>query len=384
TMRGTRLFKTAAAISALTLAMPAQAGDEEETTLLAGIGLTAAIGKTELKEGAGDIEAQIVNAVLLNKAAKFLETNVVRNSNKVILLAGDTTADFRQFALVDTQVKLVEDGTTELVGHCERGTTIPLGGKSALTLSRRNLVTAGFDLLKTDREISGVSIDVDTQMLMNMVVAQKTSKFFLPGEAAFAGADSTSLVERIGLADKKLKSLAKNSCLKKAPIKAAYEKLTATITALTAPGKDGAPSAIEKADLLSPLSGIDDVLRVKVVKAGGTLINRNHVLTTIGIDGVTLSSGLVLTYRLSSRDTGKVAKSGVILCRTGGYKLRTINSWVYDNPTEALKGRDHGCVVLNGAEVPTKIPCDPKKDACDPPNIPNDSRQDPEKVPQQI
>ncbi|MCP5395804.1 MAG: hypothetical protein H6918_03565 [Sphingomonadaceae bacterium] len=337
------------------LAMPAQAGDEEETTLLAGIGLTAASGKTELKEGAGDIEAHIVNAVLLKKAAGFLNTNVVGAPKKVILLAGDTTADFRHFALVDAQVKRVELGTSELVGHCQRGTSISLDDPSGLTLSGRNLVTAGFDMLKTDREISGVSIDVDTQMLSNLVLAQDTSKFFLPGEAAFAGADSTSLLERIGVADKQLKSLAGSACVKKDPNKAVYEKLTATTKALAAPGKDGAPSAIEKADLLSPLSGIEDVLRVKVVKAGGTLINRNHVLTTIGIDGVTLSSGLVLTYRLSKRDTGKVEQSGVILCRTGGYKLRTINSWVYRDPTDALKGRDHGCVALDGAGVPQKI-----------------------------
>lgn len=65
------------------------------------------------------------------------------------------------------------------------------------------------------------------------------------------------------------------------------------------------------------------ILRLKIQKAGGTLIKSRSLLNQLGAPALTLSTGLVVSYRFTDKNQN-TSGGGVVICRSGAKKLHSI------------------------------------------------------------
>ena len=106
--------------------------------------------------------------------------------------------------------------------------------------------------------------------------------------------------------------------------------------------KEGAPSLLDRAIRAASIAEPDTpvrILRYEVDKSGGTVINSSNIWTSLGIPGVTIRGGLILSYRMMDPTTGRTDAAGLIVCRMPKRLLMSV--------TESDLGKlDGNCTAL--------------------------------------
>lgn len=344
---------------------PAFAADEEEVGALAFFGLTAATGKTTLGTGAGELEANLLMTSLLDSfgttvraaidpSIRLSETNVDEAQEKARLLmaptppshaagtmsdkirvlpvADDQVLDFRALDIVNTrmtEITTIIGSVSE--GNCKtpptaEGATKSDGKEAGIDGSFGGIATAILGAMMEDKTVTGIAVTTPTSMLINAITSDKLTqgKWLIPSERIFGDRSlAEDLSTQLDLARTKLAK-----CKANAIYKADLERALALGNSLTEPGKDGAPSLIEKAIFLSGITPERTyILRVSVAKAGGSMVNRSSIWTSIGVvDGVSVRGGLAASWRLIKADDGTVLDSATVSCSTKAVKFGQVHA----------------------------------------------------------
>lgn len=314
---------TCALAAILVSAQPALAEDEtEDVALLAYLGLEAASGKATLDEGAGALEGFMLTSRMLDEAGKEISQQVSKKLKggtvkRVIPLADEQKLSLSAYSYVLTRIASLEatlDDVRER-NNCAGGARpiAPGGDRSAKPdLTAADLVGA----LKTDTKITPYTVAPGTQLVINAIAAHEIEgiDWTVPDEIAMISGSSSLLdtYSRILAEAKTLSDVACNEAIGKEA-----DAIGAAARGLAAAGDGGKPSLLEQAMLSEGLfktGGDTRLLRVSVVKAGGSLINRSNIWTTLGANGVTMTGGMVITYRLVDPMTGKLLLSESLVC----------------------------------------------------------------------
>lgn len=345
-----RVIMSCALAGALVYAQPALAEEEtEDVALLAYLGLTAAEGKTTLGDKAGELEGYILTSGLLNNVAVEVRKDIgsalsrdpaITDQTRLIPLAGDQRLTLSSYYLARSRLRALDrTASSELPSICPQRARE--GGRDRIKgvdLKAADVVGA----FKTDTSITGYTIDPGVQLVINAISADGVDlagkKFrlgwWLPDELGVIAENS----ELLGLYTKVLDNAAPYAAGKcdKAYVDQANAIIAAT-KAVAAPGDDGAPSLLESGMLLEGLlagGGAPQVLRVDVEKAGGSLINRSNIFTQLGFNGLTISGGMIVTYRLVDPASGTVRLSNTLICH---HPQRSLGQVAREGPGTAGK-----------------------------------------------
>lgn len=334
----------AALTAAVCTSAPARAADDttEKVALLSYLGLTAATGKTELGEHGGELESWIAASGLMGKAACKIgqaiglanedgSQCVATGAATPILVLGDSESfDFSAYLFVTSQTKAAADALAGLPAKC-RPVSIKSTGPTGLDAVDPNTIPAAIlALAKTDSKVTGVVIEVKERAFINAVAGVLGSRAILTDgfmATRTRGVDSAWNDVRASAA-----KLATGACKDTPAAKAALAVYEETKKGFFEKGEKG--TLFERARALEPIAASaipERVLRVRVEYTGGTIINQSNILTTLGAPALSLSGGMVVSYRYTNSTTGTVEKAGVIICRAGVRKLHSFNN--PKNPT---------------------------------------------------
>jgi hypothetical protein len=366
---------TGCALVSATLSTSAAAADDTDKGIIAGLGIAAAAGKTTLGAGAGTIEASIINQEALQQAGAIVAmvTNGVApkagTRGSVLLMTRGDTLDF---TLPEIIKRNMNDVTERLKNVCptkpstkpnqgQKSTPTFAGADGAATTDTAATSTsdkppfwgklqaadlAGFAL--TDSEIGGMALTVDDRSLLSAVLmnaAQPTGSFSnalnrwnvwtnpfrdtsggpvpaadiadyqVLGEPADINTASgawqayETLTIEANVARKK-------SCIESeaGDRKGWLEIADGLLLGARATEKGVAPIAL--AAQIDRVRGAGTlIVRVAVDSAGGTTINRSGFIYALGWPNAgTVSSGIVVSFRVIDPAEGKVKRLGVIRC----------------------------------------------------------------------
>ncbi|UAL08697.1 hypothetical protein [Caulobacter segnis] len=334
-----RLTAQTAYITAQTEKVKAQA---------AALGLPAVTGQTTLTgDKAGATEAWMLSSSALNEAAGAI-AQAVRGDGPFLLLAKDQVVNL---ALADSLKDHIDTLSTAAIStwkaYCDKtGGPADLhtfgleAGEKAMGLGAAPAaIGAVLGAFKVDTEIQGVAVAAEDAAFVNAVATKlKTDTVIVPSEIAAlpsTGKAPPSPEALMGGWNRLAASQrALSDCRTRLAGKPESDPLTAQIAEIdrqlmridtfasdvTASSTD-APSLLARARLAEAIPSNVKVLRVRVEHAGGSLIKRTTVLTAFGYPAIALTSGLVVSYRLTDPRTGKVLKSDLLVCRTARTRL---------------------------------------------------------------
>lgn len=327
-----RVIISCALAGVLATTQPAVAGEEtEDVALLAYLGLDAASGKTTLAEGAGALEGFILTSRMLDQAGGEISRQVARklgsDVKRVVPLADDQKLSLSAYSYVLTRFASLDATLADVRRRNQcRGGTRPLAPRRDRSakpdLTAADLIGA----LKTDTDIRPYTVAPSAQLVINAITAHRIDRvdWSVPDEIALISGPSTLLntYSRILTEANALSDAACNEA-----IGGEADAIGAAARGLAAPGDGGKPSLLEQAMLSEGLvesGGQTRVLRVNVAKAGGSLINRSNIWTTLGANGVTMTGGMVITYRLVDPETGQLLLSEALVCSHPARSLGSI------------------------------------------------------------
>jgi hypothetical protein len=332
-----RLTAQTALINAQTEKVKAQA---------AALGLPTVAGQTTLGEKAGATEAWMLSSAAINEAAGAIARNV-RGQGPLLVLAKDQVVnltlaaslkdhiDTLSTAAVLTQNAYCSDagGKTDsrLFGLEVNKSFMGLGATPAL-------IGAVLGAFKVDTEIQGVSVAPEDSAFVNAIATKlEAGTAIIPSEitalplgATKPGSDTVmGLWKKLAVSQRELsdcrtrlagKAESDERKAQIAEIDRQLERIDTFANEVTTSAAD-APSLLARARLAEAIPANARVLRVHVEHAGGSLIKRTTVLTAFGYPAIALTSGLVVSYRLTDPQTGAVLKSELLVCRTARTRL---------------------------------------------------------------
>lgn len=328
----------------------AEAEDNDTAeTFLAFLGLKALDGKNSIGEGTGEIEGHIIATVMAGKAASTIVTAIkddVDDNTTVVPRSKDQQLDLSPYFILEDLLVVLDRKTTALAADAAKQCVVPK------KLQKGGVLPAGVDvdgaggddppdfdfdfsdvvgLARTENALSKVTVNLGESVLTNALLSASGKKgtWVIPEEIS-RPTDQSRIAQQLTAADNRLSPfIAGKFCTgateankeAKEKVKAAASKLRAEITAAKSP-KDGAPSLLHRAGLIARVAEHPEngtlkrilVLRYSVDKAGGTIVNTSNLFTSVGIPGITIRGGMVITYRLVDPHTGGVEKSGTITC----------------------------------------------------------------------
>ena len=341
-------FGKTLAIAMLLAAHPAIAADDEEKALLGLIGLEAAAGKTTVGDKAGQLESHILLASMLDDAGIEIAKQIIDKLSRkkfVVPLGENQLLDFRLYTQTQNRIMAIKSRLDAFPRNdgCDFARSRP-GGVRPAAVPPNLIPQAIVGAIKTDTEVSGIDVEPGEQAVINAIVAQSIdpTKWLLPSEIAF-GPDNSQLMSNVDDIVKKALPYSSGKCPNNKELTARATEIMAAVNILTTGGEKGAPSMLEAAVFLEStfLNGAKPediaVLRIGVEKAGGTLVNKSNIWTSLGFNGLTISGGLIVTFRLVDPKKGTSSISGSLVCTTPARSFKQINRH------EMAKGK---CVVV--------------------------------------
>lgn len=351
---GKRIGVVTLAMGALTsIGTPAAAAEATEVTLAAGLGLTAASGKTTLGGGAGAIEAGVLGADAFQQAGAIIAALVNRSAAEktVLVTARDEQVNLAMATIVKDRI----DAVTRLLKGAARSCAVPKPAdkkaagegfvdepakqpKDKITPALSDIVAA----LATETTISGIELKAEDRLLINAVLSNRatlgsapragwsssvadtiasaqpegptTAKFRLAGEATRAGIDGAVATAYQALLDEADK-LRRTGCTS-ADAKAAFSTADALVTSLNTPAEKTGMTPLAGAMQAAAFSTPDTrILRLAIEQTGGTAITRAGIAYTIGFpNAAVVSAGLVVSFRLVDPTTGALTLAGIVRC----------------------------------------------------------------------
>lgn len=304
------------------------------------LGLAPAKGETTLGAGAGQMEAYMLAAAAMNQAAASIAEAVGKDA-AVIVVGGDDALDLSLPIALDLQMTAVtEDANALAAAACRKA---PSESASASLFAAGTLAIVGgiVNALKVDTEISGLTVETSDRAFVNAVASNLTKGVVLSEAVQARDLDSTKIYAdwtklrqaRAGLLGcnnqlvraKKTEAEAEAAAEVAAKVQASIGQIDAFASAVTKTEAGG--NMLVRAAILEGVTKSNPrVLRVAAEHAGGSLIKRKNLWTMFGANGVSLTSGLVASYRLTNPDSGKVERSGLLVCRTAHTSLNAVQN----------------------------------------------------------
>jgi len=332
----------------------AAAGDATDAGLLAAIGLNAASAKTQLNAGGGEVEIWMLSSQVISTAAAAIGTKIeaARGARKVIILTPESKFNLGLAASVQHEIAYLRSRLTAI--RCP-DSRLSAGGRDALFAAPTGLTGMGVSptdiaaaitgALKTDTDISGVTIDPNHRTLMSAVAGRLGANAFVPSDSMLAGAgQSGSLAAAWTALSTELADKRSPACAKSDADKAVIAEVDAARQRLSQTGPDGGPSllqtAVQSAAYLpaEPGGASPLLLTVAIEHAGGSVLVRSNIWTQLGASAVGISGGLVISYRLTDPVGGEVKAAGLLVCGTAVNRMRDIHRAPISGATCALAG----------------------------------------------
>lgn len=308
------------------------------------LGLPKPEGKTELEGEAGKLEGWMLASATLGVAAARIDTEVQtwlagnNAAGPIILLDADDILDLRVGELLRAEIQSQTDAydSAMIKAKCSNA---PVRGAAAAAIIPA--IGTILSLLKTDTKMSGFSFDTAEGALINALAGQGGGRYVIPADLAAPGAGGTTLakltaftglrdaaetcrieIEAAAGDDAKAK---KAAAVRLAPLVVLAARSQTWLDAASE-RKDGKPSRIElamTADTLLASSPSPYILRLRVEKAGGSLLQRSNLFTMLGAPAVGITGGTVVSWRMSTASDGITRTGGILVCRT---KLTNLNA----------------------------------------------------------
>jgi hypothetical protein len=125
---------------------------------------------------------------------------------------------------------------------------------------------------------------------------------------------------------------------------AALARFDAASARITTADASGAVPLAQAMRLEAMSRGNPRVLRVYVDRAGGSLVNRTNLLTTLGMaDPVRVSGGMFASYTLTAPASGRVLSADVITCRTTSTRLSSVQRGVWGKRVAGRRSTEAEC-----------------------------------------
>lgn len=322
----------------------------QQNALLQALGVPETSGTTTLEDTAGQIEGAIMAAWAINAAAQGIakEVESKQGTRSVIVLTGDTAfrlSDNDLFTLATE--RLISSSQDLLASACpDSGAADPgaaFVGPGALTA-----LTTVLGLLRTDTTISGYSIDNLDSTLAAAVAGRMANARMIgemiamdPANAALKSYDSLADVQQ-QLRNAQTRGTAAGSCPGGADAKVLDKAGIATVNAAMAANDgfmgealkrpaSGGLSPLERAAAAAGFHGETPanpplILRMAVVEAGGSVIERGNLWTTLGASAIGLTGGLVAHFTLIDPADQSVKAGGIVACGTDKASFDKVHS----------------------------------------------------------
>lgn len=340
-------------------------GDDDTTkTFLAFLGLKALDGKNTVGEGAGEIEAHIIATAMAQKAADTIITKVngqIDNTVTVVPRSKTEIFDLSPYFILQDFLNVADIKIPSLAVEAAKQCKAPGGGNKGVGFQPAIAGLDGADadrpdfkldlsdfvgLARTENALSKVDVSLGEAVLTNAFfeITPRNGNWIIPEEITIP-TDKGDLATRLKKAEDKLppflngtfcaagQTLSKES---KEKVATAAGKIRDEIVAVKAP-KDGTPSLLHRASLITQLAedttgGASKIriLRYSVDKAGGTLVNTSNLFTSVGVPGITIRGGMVVTYRFVDPLSGKIEFGGTITCTMPKLLLMTVTGTTKD------------------------------------------------------
>jgi hypothetical protein len=372
---GKRLGVMTLAIGAgATLATSAAAADTTEVTLAAGLGLTAASGKTTLGAGAGAIEAGVLGADAFQQAGAIIAALVNRSAagKTVLVTARDEQANLALATIVKDRI----DAVTRLLQRAGRSCPAPKAAKEkddkenavpfAAAAPKDKISPALSDVvaaLATETAISGIELKAEDRLLINAVLSNRATlgstpraewsssiadtaddtkpegttiaRFRVAGEATRAGIGGPVAIAYKALLDEADKL--RTGCTS-AAANAAFTTADALVNSLNTPAEKTGMTPLAGAMQAESFSTPDTrILRLAIEQTGGTAITRAGIAYTLGFPNAAMvSAGLVVSFRLVDPTTGAPTLAGIVRCAVPPQNFKAVAKTAGGTATTAI------------------------------------------------
>ena len=322
-----------ALLSQPALANDTDDGDEVDSTLirlLAALKLSDATGETTLGENPGELEGVMMTAWAMDSAADMIAKRVGTNRTnyKFIVTYGNTSPSLGDFTLFKTATEILVDASNQVQhAHCRADGVAPDDAVGINAIDPVSAVTAILDLLKTDTKITGFSVEGMDAALAANIAGRLSKSYVVDGPVTIA--DSNEAFEAFkdvqAVQQEMRKTLQDSSVCNgfndadKAALQARIAENDTFLAKSLARPEGGGRSPLERAAAVAGLdsqTGVPLVLNIKIVHAGGSIIERKNLFTVLGAPAVGLTGGLVGHYTLRDPASGKIEEGGTIVCRT--------------------------------------------------------------------
>jgi|TARA_R110002049_G_scaffold20961_1_gene77162 hypothetical protein len=305
-------------------------------------------GKTTINPGALDIESHLLAMVAVKSAATAIKgdlgSDIGDGASVIIAPKNDVLSEWQAQLLVN-----------EIIGHKDRL-------NSAIQDLVPNRVTALLDpgtalavinglggLLRTETTVSPLSLTAINDDLMALALKAELSKSKLSSLNSLVGDMEGNPVfqvygrlrAEILVANDILRGWPKKPKEKVAQADPLRAQLSETVTffeSITKQGKDGEPSPLIRAAMTKRM--IDDdskLVRVQVIKAGGSAINMDNIGVFFGDDPLRVSAGLVVAWTMEQKNS---QRAGYVFCWTAAKSFRRLQNghWIKKTFDDLDKG----------------------------------------------
>lgn len=301
-----------------------------------------------MKEGSGRLEALILAADALGGAATRVAEEAAKQNGTLLVLAGDEVAEFGRLESLRSELDVVHNLFEEAAGRPVQAfdSTKDLGPAGLVAVGQ---AAAGLFGSETEVTSSDLTAALPSRVMALSVAAALGSRArlmntVLKGPAPSGSEPTTWRAKNIAqafnhLGRQAVEAQSARSLLGEKP--AAKEKLVADrldhalvryksmFDRVTAPDDKGVVPIQAAGPLETLYRSSDNVVRVVVEQAGGSLINTKNVATMFGVDPVKVTGGVVVSYVISEPRTGAIAGGGILACRSTLTSLRRVQTGIW-------------------------------------------------------
>lgn len=345
-----RLKQEAAVLTARAGLATAEAALEKAK--IEALGLSKFENKTTIESGGGAIEATMLTSRAVREAAarigqvswdKDTKTCPTEVSGHFLLLTATEKYDVNVPVAISIQINGIAQMLVAAIGKDDPNVaTILAGGASdASMLSATALigfVNAAASLLANETKVSGIEINSINDASLIMATAPKMCGVGVVPSASMGAIElaKSQTLQKLGIllslrgfAANELQEIPENATGKLKARAAALTSAIATYDAfigkISTVGADG-QSPLSQALLIERFPAASTkIVRISLNKAGGSLINSKNLWTTLGVDPVKVTGGLVVTYTITEAATGLITKGETFSCQTTLTSLRKIH-----------------------------------------------------------
>lgn len=315
------------------------------------LGLPAFSGVTQIEQGGGAMEATILSSAALGSAARKIKTALkdaetavaFPSGSSFILLAGDEELDFGIAGRIRAQ--------TNAIYQLFKVAQVDTAALPAPALADVAVMTAALSavagLMRAETKITPLETPaISDRMLVVAVASVLDAKTAIIPSAPLYLEESGSgsgefpkrkileqynyLTQLRGIAQVKRQALGEkpqgNDKVQADKLDAAISRYDAFVAKAAVADDRGNVPLSDAARVETLAVGKPLILRLKVEKAGGSLINTKNIATTFGVDPVKVTGGAIISYLLTDPSNARTLKAGTLICRTTLARLRKVQT----------------------------------------------------------